>query len=427
MKTSITKHTDNELTIEVKIKLTGSMLESEQMILEACNQVGQLATAESLKRFDADGSPIKIGDVKYTSRDVVPKIYETPYGEIEVERHVYQTPKGGKIFCPLEHAAKIIQSATPRFAKQISHKYANMNAPSVCRDLLENHDRKIAHSYVQAVSNFVGKIAQDKEPIWEYDLPKLNQEVASVVISLDGAFVLMREDGYREAMVGAISLYDCEGDRLHSIYIGEAPEYGKATFQQRLEREIGRIKKRYPSAIYLGIADGAKNNWAFLEKHTDAQLIDFFHVTEYLAQVSFAAHAGKTDKPKREAWLHERCKQLKHEETAVKNLMVEMEKFKRKKNLPASVRVNLEATLTYFSNNCHRMDYVNHSLQQLPIGSGVTEAACKTLVKQRLCCSGMRWKIRGAKTVLSLRSLIQSDYWEQFWQKIDQFQGATVH
>jgi hypothetical protein len=41
----------------------------------------------------------------------------------------------------------IIQSATPRFAKQISHKYANMNAPSVCRDLLENHDRKIAHSY----------------------------------------------------------------------------------------------------------------------------------------------------------------------------------------------------------------------------------------------------------------------------------------
>lgn len=111
----------------------------------------------------------------------------------------------------------------------------------------------------------------------------------------------------------------------------------------------------------------------------------------------------------------------------MKNLMVEMEKFKRKKNLPASVRANLEAALTYFSNNCHRMDYVNHSLQQLPIGSGVTEAACKTLVKQRLCCSGMRWKTRGAKTVLSLRSLIQSDYWEQFWKKFDQFQGAAVH
>lgn len=427
MQTSITKLTDNELTIEVKITLTGSMFESEQMILQACNQVGQLATTESLKRFDADGSPIKIGNQKYTSRDVVAKIYETPYGEIEVERHVYQTSKGGKIFCPLEHSAKIIQSATPRFAKQISHKYANMNAPSVCRDLSENHGRKIAHSYVQKVSNFVGKIAQNKEEIWQYNLPKLSKKVETIVISLDGAFVLMREDGYREAMVGAISLYDSQCERLHSIYIGEAPEHGKATFQQRLEREIGRIKKNYPNALYLGIADGAKNNWAFLEQHTDSQLIDFFHATEYLARVSFAAHSGKTDKQKREAWLHERCKQLKHEGAAVKNLIAEMEKFKRKKNLSVAVRTNLEEALTYFSNNCHRMDYVNHSLKQLPIGSGVTEAACKTLVKQRLCGSGMRWKTRGAKNVLALRSLIQSNFWEQFWGKIDQFQGANLH
>ena len=37
----------------------------------------------------------------------------------------------------------------------------------------------------------------------------------------------------------------------------------------------------------------------------------------------------------------------------------------------------------------------------LPIGSGVTEAACKTLVKQRLYGSGMRWKDAGIKVVLS--------------------------
>jgi len=40
---------------------------------------------------------------------------------------------------------------------------------------------------------------------------------------------------------------------------------------------------------------------------------------------------------------------------------------------------------------------------------------------------GMRWKTRGAKNVLALRSLIQSDFWEQFWGKIDQFQGANLH
>jgi hypothetical protein len=59
---------------------------------------------------------------------------------------------------------------------------------------------------------------------------------------------------------------------------------------------------------------------------------------------------------------------------------------------------------------------------QLPIGSGVTEAACKSLVKQRLCASGMRWKTTGAKVVLSLRALTHTvGRWTRFWQKIDQF------
>jgi len=66
------------------------------------------------------------------------------------------------------------------------------------------------------------------------------------------------------------------------------------------------------------------------------------------------------------------------------------------------------------------MDYSTHITEKLPIGSGVIEAACKTLVKQRLCGSGMRWK--GAKTILSLRSLIQSKgRWQQFWNKIQQY------
>jgi hypothetical protein len=68
------------------------------------------------------------------------------------------------------------------------------------------------------------------------------------------------------------------------------------------------------------------------------------------------------------------------------------------------------------------MNYAQHVKEQLPIGSGVTEAACKTLVKQRLCGSGMRWKNKGAKVVLSLRALVQTtNRWQQFWDKIIQF------
>jgi hypothetical protein len=53
----------------------------------------------------------------------------------------------------------------------------------------------------------------------------------------------MRDDGFREAMVGTISLYDITGKRQHTVYIGEAPEYGKGTFFQRLKKEIATVKK----------------------------------------------------------------------------------------------------------------------------------------------------------------------------------------
>jgi len=422
MKAERIAHDGEELTIQVKVKITGSLFEAEHTILDACNEVGQLATLHALKRFDTDGSPIRVGDIRFTAKGTTPKYYETPYGAVEVPRFVYQTSQGGKVYCPLEHNARIIQNATPRFAQQISHKYANLNAPAVCRDLEENHHRKIAHSYVQAVSDWVGGIASAKEEVWEYTTPDLTEAITSVAISLDGAFILMREEGYREAMVGAISLYDIKGDRQHSIYVGEAPEYGKATFIGRLEDEIAKIKKLYPTAKYLGVADGSKNNWGFLEKHTTEQCLDFFHATEYLAEVAYAAFPGKTDKPKREAWLDERCKRLKHEVGAIDGIIAEMEIFAKRKKLSKGVQENLSAAQTYFANNRHRMDYAGHLSQNLPIGSGVTEAACKTLVKQRLCCSGMRWKSEGAKVILSLRALIQTrGRWQQFWDKVDQF------
>jgi len=67
------------------------------------------------------------------------------------------------------------------------------------------------------------------------------------------------------------------------------------------------------------------------------------------------------------------------------------------------------------------MNYAFYRNQHYPIGSGVTEAACKTVIKQRLCCSGMRWKEAGA-AVVSLRTLVlTSTRWNQFWNKLNQY------
>ena len=57
------------------------MLEGEEAIQEAINEAGSLMTGEMLSQFDTDGSPIMIGAVKWTSKGLISKTYQTPYGK----------------------------------------------------------------------------------------------------------------------------------------------------------------------------------------------------------------------------------------------------------------------------------------------------------------------------------------------------------
>ncbi|WP_221899894.1 hypothetical protein [Bathymodiolus platifrons methanotrophic gill symbiont] len=150
-----------------------------------------MATGEALKCFDTDGSPIIKEDTKLTSRNKDSKKYQTPFGIVEIERHVYQSSKGGKIFCPLEDSARTIFAATPKFAQQLSRKYSQGNANSVCSDLKENHNRSVAKSTVQNVTDWVGSIACAQEENWDYAPPEIDEPITTVVFSLDGAYILM--------------------------------------------------------------------------------------------------------------------------------------------------------------------------------------------------------------------------------------------
>ena len=213
MKAEVISQSDKQLTLQVSIGLSGSMLDMEGVILEATNAIGLSATEHALSQFDTKGAPIVINNTKLTSRGHQNKTYQTPYGKVDVKRHTYQCSKGGKTYCPLESEARIINCATPRFAKMLSNKYGKMCAPEVIDDLEDNHGRHVTLRYLQKVSQTVATIAQSTEETWEYNTPELSEPVSTVGISLDGAYVLMHEEGYREAMVGSISLFDKNGDR----------------------------------------------------------------------------------------------------------------------------------------------------------------------------------------------------------------------
>ena len=263
-------------------------------------------------------------------------------------------------------------------------------------------------------------VVQAKEEAWHYATPKLDADIATVGIGMDGTCMLLCEGQWREAMTGSISLYDRAGERQHTIYVGAAPEHGRCAFYERMEREIAHVKQLYPKARYVGIADGAQSNWDFLTPHVDEQILDFYHAAEYVTQAADAIFGGELPR-ERNNWLDAHCSLLKHDWHGARKMLDEWETVDRK-GWDKARRKMLEESIRYFRNHGHQMHYVRHQDMGMPIGSGVTEAACKTLVKQRLCRSGMRWKEDGAQMILSLRALLLTQTrWSQFWSKIEQY------
>ena len=148
MEPNVHKNSDGSVTISITLPKASSklsLLDQEERLMRAVNAVGREGAAHLLSGFDSNGAPIVHEQRKWTSKGRVAKIYESPWGEVLLERHLYQSSTGGVTFCPLEKAARIVAgSATPHLARALAHKYANSNARAVIRDWEGNHGRSLA-------------------------------------------------------------------------------------------------------------------------------------------------------------------------------------------------------------------------------------------------------------------------------------------
>src|SRR5512135_2777023 len=178
----------------------------------------------------------------------------------------------------------------------------------------------------------------------------------TVALSLDGTCAPMCEDGWRETMVGTISFYDSAGERQHTISLAATPEYGKATFLGRLEAEVSQVKAKYHKAHYIGIADGAKGNWEFLERHTDTQVVDFWHAAEYLGKAASVLYRGQP--AARQSWTDASCHTLKHEPGGAATVLKQLKSLAKVRSW-AKDDEDVQRAITSFTNQsgAGRMDY----------------------------------------------------------------------
>lgn len=165
----------------------------------------------------------------------------------------------------------------------------------------------------------------------------------------------------------------------------------------------------------IAISDGGGGLEDFFRKNFPLAecILDFWHAKEHLVELSLSWFGA--DEVARQAWLDEQCHRLKHEGGRVLITKLEaMEVSGRSDTVREAHREHLQ----YFRNHVHKMDYPRYRENGWQIGSGPVEAACKSVVSERLKCSGMRWGSDGADAVCHLRALWLSEpnQWDSFWR-----------
>ena len=314
-----------------------------------------------------------------------------PYGEVKLGRHVYQRSGEDATYWPREREGQIVITSTLSLAKQVSSKFAGVVARGVQRDLAKNHRRMMAVSYLQHLSKAIGTVVQAKETEWEYALPELDTEVASIAVGLDGTCMLISEDNSRQAITGTLALFDAEGKRLHRISVAATPKHEKPSFLTRLDREMDRIKNAPPRVRYLELAKSDEHNLRFLNPRTEVHLIDCYHAGGCLPAVTVAAFPRLEDKAQRQPWLRESCNRLKTESDIASALLEEIGDLSTI-GLNATQREQLRAT-TYFYYHHHQMDYAGAREHYCSIGSDVAAAIRNMLIKNVYVtreCAGKR-------------------------------------
>lgn len=138
-------------------------------------------------------------------------------------------------------------------------------------------------------------------------------------------------------------------------------------------------------------------------------LVDFYHVSEYLAAAGQAiAQAGG------EGWLRTQQERLKKNQAA--EVLAALARF-REPEAVADPEAPVRRCERYLSERRAYLDYAGAIAAGLPIGSGEIESGHRSVVQARLKISGAWWLVENAEKMLALRVMRANREWQSYWQQ----------
>lgn len=385
--------------------------------------------ASQLASYDVDAHYVRVDGVRYRKAIRAEKTYVGQCGPLRVERNLYAPVGGGPTICPLELKSGVIEGTwTPRAARIMATMVTEVPPSDAARLIAEFGGMRPSSSSLDRLPKQLSERWEEHRLEWEAALraeDEVPAEATTIVVSLDGVHVPLKKsevkddpsnkNGYREASCGTVSYLDKDGNRLTTTRCARMPETKKVTLKNQLEAEFNWALEKRPDLRIVKVADGASDNWEFLHQLANGEgveILDFYHAATHLKEAAEAVHGAGTDHSNA---LFAQWRSILKEDPAGANKILRAVRYRRD-DASGNAKKTLSAALRYFRSMEPGMQYHAFAAQGLPIGSGVVEAACKTVVNERLKQSGMRWTIRGGQAILTLRSQMQSDRWEGAWQ-----------
>jgi hypothetical protein len=363
-----------------------------------------------------------------------PKGLLSVLGPLTIGRGYYHCSHCHLGHCPGDAAFGLDRSDLTAGAAELAALAGTLDnfARAACVILPKMSGISLAESTVERTTEAIGaelgraieaKVAFDEARAWDWHKDAEGMTCAYVSIDLTG--VAKQGPGGASAegeMVAVGMVYNPvpEEPRQWADPEGRRPDWraryvasleGQQAVAEPLHHTAGRVGIG-GARRWIAVCDGGAGLEDLLRLHfgrLDVVILDFYHASEHLGDFAKAWCPGDAEAA-HAAWSH----RLKHEGGAAILAWLEgLDIAGHPRAQPA-----WEGAVTYFRNQVHRMDYPSYRAKGWQIGSGPVEAACKTVIGQRMKGSGMRWGHEGADAVCHLRALLLSEdgQWEAFWR-----------
>lgn len=402
---------------------------------------------------------LRLGGQTYRCRHKTPNTIATLFGEIVLERYRYEPLEvGAKSIFPLQLQLGIEAGlATPALAEQVGLWSVEHQQGQVLALLRQHHDVGWSVKSLRAVTRSLsaGLASYRHEAQVQRLLALLSQADRSrgrrrpvLAAGRDGVMVPIRQQGHQEAASATVSIYDRRGRRLGTVYLGHMPEPGQPTLSAQLTALLQQVlaqwqqrggrpprlayvtdKGHHQQDYYRRVLRRLADPWQPGQKLAWEWVLDYWHVAGYVWQLAEALFA---DELARGRWFTKMRRWLRDRPQGVANLLRSACQHLGRQSLPPAQEQAFWDAYRFLRRHARWMNYAAYRRQGLPIGSGVTEAACKTVFAQRLKRSGMTWAVEGGQVIVDLRVLLLSGVWAEVhgaylrdWPVPDQGSCAT--